>query len=84
MRTLHLSARLVSRLAARAMLALLALVALATPAGATTTVLADDQYKWFYWLGVLLGLLLIVAIVGVGVGYVLRVMLPRARGRRVQ
>ena len=60
-----------------------ALVALfAAPAGASP-VLADDDYKWFYWAGPLLVLSFIGLLVAIGVGYYLRVMRPKRRGRPV-
>ena len=51
-------------------------------AGAATTVLANEKYKWFYWAGPLIALGLLGVLAAVGVGYYLRVMRPKWRGRQ--
>ena len=35
-------------------LSLVALTTLAAPAGAATPVLANEKFKWFYWIGFIL------------------------------
>ena len=35
-------------------MSMVALVALATPAAAATPVLANEKFKWFYWIGFIL------------------------------
>jgi hypothetical protein len=61
----------------------LALVAtLAAPAAAATPVLADDQFKWFYWVGPLLALSFIGWLLMMAVGYYIRVLRPRWRGQK--
>ena len=69
------------RLAAAAALVATVLVTLAAPAGAAP-VLADEQYKWFYWVGPLLVLSLIGIVLLIGVGYYVRVLRPKWRGQK--
>ena len=54
----------------------------AVPAGAEP-VLANDRYKWFYWVGPLLMLGAILFLIALGVGYYIRVLRPKYRGRPV-
>jgi hypothetical protein len=64
-------------------LTMLAVIGLsAAPAGAGP-VLADDRYKWFYWVGPLLMLGAILFLIALGVGYYVRVLRPKYRGRPV-
>ena len=46
--------------------------------------LADDQFKWFYWLGPILGANFLLILLGLSVGYVRKILIPRHRGRRVE
>ena len=46
-------------------------------------VLANDRYKWFYWVGPLLMLGAILFLIALGVGYYIRVLRPKYRGRPV-
>jgi len=69
------------RLAAVAALAVTLLVTLAGPAGAAP-VLADDQFKWFYWAGPLLVLSLIGIVILIGIGYYVRVLRPKYKGQK--
>ena len=46
--------------------------------------LADDQFKWFYWLGFLLLAGFGLSLVSMGVGYARKILLPKYRGRRVE
>jgi hypothetical protein len=62
-------------------LSVVALVALAAPAAAATPVLADDQFKWFYWIGFVLAASLVLWLLATLVGYYLRVIRPKHRGR---
>ena len=59
------------------------LVALAAaPAGASTgVVLANSQFKWFYWIGIILAVSLVGWLIATVVGYYLKVMRPKYRGR---
>jgi uncharacterized membrane protein YgdD (TMEM256/DUF423 family) len=59
-----------------------AIVVMATPAGAAP-VLADSRYKWFYWIGPLLMVGAILFLIALGVGYYIRVLRPKYRGRPV-
>jgi hypothetical protein len=60
-----------------------ALVALAAaPAGAVTPVVGDDTYKWFYWVGPILALSFVGLMLAMGVGYYVRVLRPKWRGRQ--
>jgi len=73
-----------ARVAFAVTLTLVALTALAAPAGAATTpVLADDQFKWFYWLGILVAVGLVLWILMTVVMYYFRVLRPKYRGRKV-
>jgi len=55
---------------------------LAYPAAAATPVLADDKYKWFYWIGPILALSFIGLIGAMCFGYYMRVLRPKWRGRQ--
>ena len=46
--------------------------------------LADDQFKWFYWLGPLLAVGFLLMLLSMSSGYVRKILLPRLRGRRVE
>jgi uncharacterized membrane protein YkvI len=64
-------------------LTMLAVIGLsAVPAGAGP-VLASDRYKWFYWVGPLLMIGAILFLLALGVGYYIRVLRPKYRGRPV-
>jgi hypothetical protein len=54
----------------------------AAPAGAAP-VLANDRYKWFYWIGPLLMVGAILFLIALGLGYYIRVLRPKYRGRPV-
>ena len=54
----------------------------AVPAGAGP-VLANARYKWFYWVGPLLMVGAILFLIALGVGYYIRVLRPKYRGRPV-
>ncbi len=71
------------RVAVATLVACVLVVALVAPAGASTGVLANEKFKWFYWIGFLLGASLIGVIVAFGVGYYMKLVRPRMRGRRV-
>jgi hypothetical protein len=58
-----------------------ALVALLASPASATPILADDDFKWFYWVGPLLVLSLIGLLLLIAVGYYLRVLRPKWRGR---
>ena len=62
---------------------LVALGLAAAPAGAAP-VLADDRYKWFYWVGPLLLIASILFLLALGAGYYIRVLRPKYRGRPVR
>jgi hypothetical protein len=71
------------RLASLLVLSLSALVSLAAPAGAsTTTVLANEKFKWFYWIGFVLAVSLALWLLATAVGYYVRVLRPKWRGRQ--
>lgn len=71
------------RTAAFPVVMLAALVVGAAPAGAAP-VLADDRYKWFYWVGPLLLIGSILFLLALGAGYYIRVLRPKYRGRPVR
>jgi len=62
-------------------LAATAAPAAATPAISDSAVLASDKFKWFYWLGFILAASLILWIIATVVGYYIRVIRPKHRGR---
>jgi hypothetical protein len=69
-------------LVALALTASTAALVLAAPAGASTgVVVASDQFKWFYWIGIILAVSMILWLIVTAVGYYVRVMRPKYRGR---
>ena len=69
-------------LVALALSASTAALVLAAPAGASTgVVVADQQFKWFYWIGIILALSMILWLIVTAAGYYVRVMRPKYRGR---
>ncbi len=76
-----------TRLVSLVALTMGALLVLANPAGAapaggsTGVVLADEQFKWFYWIGIILAVSMALWLIATLVGYYLRVMRPKYRGR---
>jgi hypothetical protein len=71
------------RTAALSIGALVVLISMASPAGAGP-VLADDRYKWFYWIGPLLLVGAVLFLLALAVGYYVRVLRPKYRGRPVR
>ena len=63
-------------------LSLVVLVTLSTPAAAATPVLASDKFKWFYWIGFVLAASMALWLLATAVGYYVRVIRPKHRGRR--
>lgn len=63
-------------------LSLVVLATLATPAGAATPVLASDKFKWFYWIGFVLAASMALWLLATAVGYYVRVIRPKHRGRQ--
>jgi hypothetical protein len=60
-----------------------ALLVAAAPAGASTgVVLANEKFKWFYWIGFLLAASLALWLLATAVGYYVRVLRPKRRGRQ--
>jgi hypothetical protein len=55
---------------------------LASPAAAATPILANEKYKWFYWIGPILALSFIGLIGAMCFGYYVRVLRPKWRGRQ--
>ena len=64
-------------------LTMLAVIGLSAVPACAGPVLAKDRYKWFYWVGPLLMLGAILFLVALGVGYYIRVLRPKYRGRPV-
>jgi len=64
-------------------LSMVALVALATPAAAVSgsPVLANEQFKWFYWIGFILAVSLALWLLRTVVMYYVKVIRPKHRGR---
>jgi len=61
----------------------LAVIGLGAVPAAAGPVLANDRYKWFYWVGPLLMLGAVVFLIALGVAYYIRVLRPKYRGRPV-
>jgi hypothetical protein len=58
------------------------LVLAAAPASASTgVVVASDQFKWFYWIGIILAVSMVFWLIVTAAGYYVRVMRPKYRGR---
>ena len=70
-----------ARVASVVTLSLVTLVALAAPAAASTPVLASDKFKWFYWIGFILAASLVLWLIATLIGYYVRVIRPKHRGR---
>jgi uncharacterized membrane protein YkvI len=62
-------------------LSLVAVTALAAPAGASTPVLANEKFKWFYWIGFVLVVSMVLWLLATLAGYYFRVIRPKHRGR---
>jgi bacteriorhodopsin len=71
------------RIAALPIVMLVVLAVVAAPAGAGP-VLADDRYKWFYWIGPLLLIGAVFFLLALAAGYYVRVLRPKYRGRPVR
>jgi len=76
----------VNRPASRAALGIAVVVSVllgaAAPASAATPVLADDTYKWFYWIGFILAVSFVGWLVMMAVGYYVKVLRPKWRGQK--
>jgi hypothetical protein len=48
------------------------------------TMLADDDYKWFYWIAPILVVSFLGIVALLSVTYFRKVLVPRYRGRRVE
>jgi small neutral amino acid transporter SnatA (MarC family) len=71
------------RLVSLAALSISALTLIAAPAAASTpVVVASDKFKWFYWIGIILAVSLAFWLISTAVGYYLRVLRPKLRGRQ--
>lgn len=69
-------------------MSMVALLALAAPASAApailgSAVLASEQFKWFYWIGLILAVSLVLWLLVTLAGYYFRVIRPKHRGREV-
>ena len=47
-------------------------------------VLANEDYKWFWWIAPILAASFILIAIGLSAGYIRKVMIPKYRGRRVE
>lgn len=47
------------------------------------TVLANDQYQWFWWIAPILVVSVLLIIGLLSGGYLRKVLIPRVKGRRV-
>jgi glycerol uptake facilitator-like aquaporin len=64
-------------------LAVVGVLVAASPAGATTVV-ANQQYAWFYWLAPILAGAALLMIFGLWGGYIRKILIPKYRGRKVR
>jgi hypothetical protein len=71
-----------ARFAGATALAAMLVLAWSGPASASTVV-ADNQYGWFYWIGFLLAVSFVGWLVMMAIGYYVRVLRPKWRGRKV-
>ena len=62
-------------------MSMVALVALATPAAAATPVLANEKFKWFYWIGFILAASMAFWLLRTAVMYYVKCVRPKHRGR---
>ena len=72
------------RLVRIAVLAALGLLVAAAPAGAATPVLGNQMYPWFYWLAPILAFSGVGLILMLWGGYIMKVLFPKYRGRKVK
>lgn len=72
----------IMRIAALGLTTLAVIGVTATPAGAGPA-LAAERYKWFYWVGPLLMVGAVLFLIALGIGYYIRVLRPKYRGRPV-
>jgi hypothetical protein len=70
-----------ARVATVVTLSLATLVALAAPAAAATPVVANEDFKWFYWIGFILAASMVLWLLATLIGYYFRVIRPKHRGR---
>jgi hypothetical protein len=47
-------------------------------------IVGTDAYKWYYWIGPLLGASFLFLVVSLTVGYTRKVLVPKYRGRRIE
>ena len=47
-------------------------------------VLATDQFKWFYWIGPILAVSAVGLLAAIALGYYVRILRPKWRGRQAQ
>jgi hypothetical protein len=73
----------IARIAALPLVLVAVLGVAAAPAGAGP-VLAAERYKWFYWVGPLLLGASFLFLLALAVGYYIRVLRPKYRGRPVR
>jgi hypothetical protein len=62
-----------------ALLSMVTLVLTAAPAAAATQY--KQEHKWFYWIAPLLALLGVLSLLALAVGYCVKVVIPKYRGR---
>ncbi len=65
-------------------LTLVVLVAAAAPAGASTSVLANQRYQWFWWIAPILAASFILMLLSLSRGYIKKVLIPKYRGRKAE
>ena len=71
------------RVARAALLAIVGVLTAASPAGATT-VLATQQYAWFYWAAPIFAVAAVLMIFALWGGYIRKILIPKYRGRKVR
>jgi hypothetical protein len=71
------------RVTRAAVLAIVGVLVGASPAGATTVVATQD-YPWFYWLAPILAGAAVLMIFALWGGYIRKILIPKYRGRKVR
>jgi hypothetical protein len=49
-----------------------------------SVMLANERYKWFYWISFILAASFFLVVAGLAVGYARKVLVPKYRGRRIE
>lgn len=67
-----------------ALIAAVGVLAVAAPARAASPVVASQKYQWYYWAAPILAITVVFAVIGLSGGYIMKVLFPKYRGRKVK